>query len=617
MNVLRFRPLALALALGLVSCAGGQRRATDPEVEAAALSATRLFEGGHEQDALARLEAAMKKHPGSLQLGNLYRRYTRQLNMEERSISFFRNLASGSAVPDEAYFNLAFAYIDKIPRVGPMGAGFLSKRSIASFKSVLDREPDNWVANYGIGMNYLHWPEYFKKTEEVTTYFKRCLALQEKAKPRPYHLLTYLRLGDAYAKRGDVEEARQIWTAGLHRFPDHKDLLDRLAIEPAKLKDAIQQHYNPNSSIGAIDTDVSILWADAVPASAQPLKSAAPAAKAAKVKDDTQIGLFSWFVHNLPFLADAKQYARVDMSVLGVRPGDSLANQIAHHMIRGFAQIMEDRKPEEIERAALETDSFGRPFFHEGVGMALAASLDTADPDSFRGFADRVRALNANFRRLHLAGAGMWFGVQGTPPAVAQKTFESLDATGAAYAFEGYGFAQVLFHSRGDAAVLDKGQDLPLVSARTFYHGAGRALWILGNGSPSVLAGQVAQVPEAYRHDLYSGYAMGASFTLISDPGRIAAAWKQAAASGMALADVETGGVMGLVIREVGDPAYMQERRAFAQAHGVCFLAAAAQIGEAALRDVQSGGGDFHANWRERIHERLISSGDLTERTCP
>ncbi|HEY6911939.1 MAG TPA: DUF1702 family protein [Myxococcales bacterium] len=611
----RSRAAALLL-LASLGCAHAVRRSADPEVEKAVAEAARLYGGGRGPDALTLLEGAMARRPDSLELGNVYRRYTRQLNLEERSISFLRNLSTAPNAPDEAFFNLAFAYIDKIPRVGPMGAGFLSKRSIASFRAVLDREPDNWIATYGIGMNYLHWPEYFKKTEEVTTYFQRCLALQAKREQRPADILTYLRLGDAFAKKNQVDEARKVWTAGLEKFPGHKDLLERLALEPGKVTAAIQQHYNPNASIGAIDTDVSILWAETVPEHAQPLHTAAPATMAAKVKDDSRIGLFSWFVHNLPFLADSRQYARVDMSVLGVRPGDALANQIAHQMIRGFSQIMEDRKPEEIEQAAEGTDSFGRPFFHEGVGMAMAASLDTSDPDSFRSFAERVKVLDPNFRRLHVAGAGMWFGVQGTPPATAFRTFESLEAAGSAYAFEGYGFAQVLFHSHGDATQLELGGSLPPIAAASFYHGAGRALWILGNGGPQALSAHVSEVPEKFRHDLYSGYAMGVAFTMVSDPARIVSAWKDAIASGMTAADVESGGVMGLVIREIADPAYMRERRSFAQAHGVCFLDLASEIGKGALDDVTQGGGEFHSNWRARIRERLAAYGDLTERKC-
>src|SRR5207237_9640965 len=107
-----------------------------------------------------------------------------------------------------------------------------------------------------------------------------------------------------------------------------------------------------------------------------------------------------------------------------------------------------------------------------------------------------------NFRRLHIAGAGMWFGAQGTAPGTAFKTFESLEGAGSAYAFEGYGFAQVLFHSRGDATQLELGKTLPPVAAASFYPGAGRALWILGHGSAQTLNAHLADVPERLGPDL-------------------------------------------------------------------------------------------------------------------
>ena len=141
----------------LYSCAHLQRKPDVIEIAQAQIGR------GDVEGAFNTLEEAMRKDPSSLPIGNFYRAQIVAHDKEDRSIAFFKKLAETPQAPDEVYYNLAFAYIDKIPRVGPMGAGFLSKRSIAQFKSVYERRPEDWIANYGIGMNYLHWPDYFKK----------------------------------------------------------------------------------------------------------------------------------------------------------------------------------------------------------------------------------------------------------------------------------------------------------------------------------------------------------------------------------------------------------------------------------------------------------------------
>ena len=194
------------------------------------------------------------------------------LKRHEESISYFKEQTAKPNAVNEMFYNLAFAYIDKIPTVGPMGSGFLSKRAIAQFQLVLDREPDDWVATYGIGMNYLHWPDYFKKNDSASKFLEESLALQKQDQLKPYYILTYIRLGDAYAKTGEIDKAYQVWEEGLEHYSDHKDLVDRVQTSKDKIGQAMLDLYNPNNSIGEINTDISVLWEPEIPNDLVPLK---------------------------------------------------------------------------------------------------------------------------------------------------------------------------------------------------------------------------------------------------------------------------------------------------------------------------------------------------------
>jgi hypothetical protein len=616
------RYLTAAVLAGALTPGAAAHAAEATEVEALKARADALFEGGHDDSAFALLEEAVRNEPGSMELGNLYRGAIRKRAQEERAINFLKKIvADNPGVEDGAYYNLAFAYIDKIPRVGPMGAGFLSKRSIALFQEVIKRKPDDWIANYGVGMNYLHWPDYFKKNDSATGYLEKCLALQAGMPAKPYFILTYLRLGDAYARLGDAEHAIATWKAGLAQFPGHADLVARVETPADQVQAAVNAFYNPNQAIGEIDTDVSVLWATTVPASAVPLKR--PETKKAGIGgqlsagganlSDSDLGLFSWFLRNLPFLSDKKRYASVDMSALGVQRqgGDAkLANEIAHGMIEGFVSVMNDDTAERIAERTRQMDGFERPFYHEGLGMGMAAALDAEAAASFEGFAKEIARIDRNFNRLHLAGAGMWFGLESSRGLdTVIRAFDWLGPFGAAYAYEGYGFAQVLFHIKTNPLVLELGTKLPPLHAHSFYHGAGRAFWILGGDDPAALTSRIELVPAAYRGDAYSGFGMGIAFTRVDRPAALGD-FLAKAGDAVDVTEVATGAVMGYTIRDLGDAAYVEALTA----KGACWLPEVLGAGRATLKGIESAGGDLHANWRNKIREQIPNTAFFKSR---
>lgn len=577
------------------------------------------FQRGDSEAGLTLLEERMQQEQANLELGNFYRRHIVRLNQEDRAISFFKKLTQDGKSPPEAYYNFAFAYIDKIPRVGPMGAGFLSKRSIAQFKIVQDRAPDDWIANYGIGMNYLHWPDYFKKTEGALGYFEKCMQIQQGKPVKPQYLLTYLRMGDALVRGGDVARAYETWRAGEKLFAGHADLLERLNTPRERIEAAVRELYNPNNSIGAIDTDISILWLARVPQHVVPMHRELPRQagvggqlqSAAPALDASQVNLFSWFTRNLPYLSDRGALSKVDMSSLGVQRGshlESRVNAIAHGMISGFMAELEGESVDAVRARAAALDSFTRPFFHEGLGMGYAAAVSVDSGGELQRMSATLNDIDPNFQRLHLAGAGMWFGLENARATERiADSFKQLDPFAEAYAYEGYGFARTLFYYKSNPQVINAGTQLRSEAAANFYHGVGRALWILSGAEPQAGDQSLETVPPEYRRHAYSGFAMGMAFTQVDDVHAVFARVAPAA-------DEEhrrmllTGITMGLYIRRLGDPTYVDSLLQKASAGDRCRARELLSVGSAALKDAAVGSGDMHANWRAAIQARIESS---------
>ena len=623
-------------------------------------NAQQLSEAGKGAEALDALEAYLTGHPDDIIAGNLYRKLAVKANLYDRPIKFFVAVvkqltpcpkqppvcaenepdcgkkeaehcsptAAPPGPPAGIRYNLAFAYIDKIPVVGPMGAGFLSKRSIEQFKKALDEDGNDWIANYGVGMNYLHWPDYFEKNDTSISYFEKAIALQEARPVRPSDILAYVRLGDALAKAGNADNARDAWGRGVSRLGNHADLSERLGIDPKQLKQAVVDAYNPNNSIGTINTDISILWAEKMPEQVFSLRDPNGAATAIagiggqslpEGHEYSDARLFNWFRDNLPLLLNRENADKVDMSGIGATGGEG-AGVIAYNMIKGFmTQFRGDADPKVADELA-RAPNYDRPFFHEGVGMGLAAALDTSADGSLTPFATKIAAFDPRFDRLHYAGLGMWYGLAPTLNLVrVRNKLGELDLRGQFYAYEGMGFAVTLFKDSVEAGATELVQRLPYASASTFAHGAGRALWIKHGNKSDEVAKSISAFPEQFRPDLRAGFGMGVAFTRIDKPDaiieRIEPFRKESPA---ACLDYLTGAAMGLSIRQQTDADYVNDAM---KAGGTAIKAlspALLKAGLDALDEVQKIGVEMHRNWRTAIHDKVVDpkTGEIFTKTC-
>jgi len=603
----------------VASCTGVKKAMVDPLVEA-----QQLIDAGEVDKGLTYLEKAMDRDPGRLALSNLYRLTASKNKVFERSINYFKKAVGGKhADVDEMYYNLGFAYIDKIPSVGPMGAGFLSKRAIRQFQTVVDRDPDDWAATYGIGMNYLHWPDYFKKNDNAMVFLEKTAALQKTDDVKPYYILTYIRLGDAYAKNGKIDKAYSVWQEGLRYFSGHADLVTRVNTPKSQIAKAIRQLYNPNNSIGEINTDISVLWEKEVPASVVPLTKnplqqagiggQLKGSNASANKGD--IGLFSWFMRNLPFLSDKSRFQNVDMSSLGISASDSnhdLASIVAHGMILGFMSQFEEEAPAQARERADKLSAFHRPFFHEGLGMGYAATASLDDVSELQKLIETLKVIDPNYTRLHLAGAGMWFGLESGNTAKVKNVFKQLGEFGEAYAYEGYGFSQTLFYYKNNPELIKTGESLGEEAARNYYHGAGRALWILSGQDLASFNQKIALIPTRFIPHAYSGYGMGRAFTKIETPKDVFS-FLNDRDSDADFTQILTGVSMGLTIRNMGDAAYVNRMMADASPEDSCRVKRALHLGSGSLSEVAKVGGDLHDNWRQQIHDKIVKQGPVMQ----
>jgi len=266
--------LALVLLAGGSPYAHGQQGATG-EVERLKLRlithpedaeshyqlAALLDKEQKKEEALAHLEAAVKRAPQNLKYGNQYRLRCAAYQEYDRSVSFFERLVRETPRP-EVRLQLALAYVDHLVAPGPMGViaqASLSTKSIEELNKILEKDPTSWPALYGRGMNQLHWPKAFRRTAEAVADFKKLLQLQDAhpQTPRPHFALTYIALGDAYVRDGQIEQGVGVWRDGIKRFPENADLQRRLAIDDEyKLVRFIDKERSLKAKV---NTDLSVL----------------------------------------------------------------------------------------------------------------------------------------------------------------------------------------------------------------------------------------------------------------------------------------------------------------------------------------------------------------------
>ena len=214
-----------------------------------------LLSGNASASALNSLEQAVSAQPDNLKLGSDYRQAAIQEGQFNRSIEFFKKLVDLHPGSANAYLNLGFAYVDKIPVSGMFSQLKLGKDAIAAMSKSLDLKP-KWIGYYARAQVSLYFPKVFGKAKSALADLENALALQSKRAEEPYYVKTYVSLGDAEWKLENLDRAQAIWKEGLLKFPQDPALTSRLNTSGKDLERLIDDELDRNKRA---NTDLSPL----------------------------------------------------------------------------------------------------------------------------------------------------------------------------------------------------------------------------------------------------------------------------------------------------------------------------------------------------------------------
>jgi tetratricopeptide (TPR) repeat protein len=206
--------------------------------------------------ALIDLERRLEANADDLAAANEYRLAIIQAGEYDRAIAFFGWLVEAHPQSANAFLNFGYAYVDKIPAAGAITQVILANSALTRFSRAIELRP-SWIGFYTRGFSYLFWPKIFGRVALGLQDLERALKLQRAEAKRPFHVRTYVALGDGYWKADDPQHARETWEQGLKEFPGTTALEDRLRAEAPALSALIEKALDPAKRV---DTDLSELW---------------------------------------------------------------------------------------------------------------------------------------------------------------------------------------------------------------------------------------------------------------------------------------------------------------------------------------------------------------------
>jgi len=214
--------------------------------------------------ALSKLEAAVAAAPESLLAASEYRQAVIKAAAAaddktaayDREIAFFEKLVADHPRVANAWLNLGFAYVDKIPAAGSITQVILANNALTQFSKAIELEK-SWLALYTRGNSYLYWPKVFGRAPLGVADLEAAVALARRdPKPKRVYARSWIALGDGYWKTDRPEKARETWREGLRLFPGEKPLEARLAKDGDELTAYINDQLDPNKRV---DTDLKPL----------------------------------------------------------------------------------------------------------------------------------------------------------------------------------------------------------------------------------------------------------------------------------------------------------------------------------------------------------------------
>ena len=188
---------------------------------------------------LDQLERAVMTDPENLQIAAEYRQHAIASADFDRPIAVLGKLAKRANSGPNIHISLALAYVDKVPSSGDIRRLYLGRDAMNALTRSIAMRP-TVLAYYIRGVINLFYNSFiFHRTDKGVADLTRALAMANPDTPPALVLSVYTALGDGYVRLENLAKAREVWTAGLVRFPDQAGLRTRLTKQGVELENVV------------------------------------------------------------------------------------------------------------------------------------------------------------------------------------------------------------------------------------------------------------------------------------------------------------------------------------------------------------------------------------------
>jgi hypothetical protein len=198
--------------VSLLACAVARAAEPDPPIDA--------------------LERAVAADPENLKVAADYRQLAIAEKTFDRPIDFLEKLAKRRGSGPNIQISLAFAYVDKVPTSGDIRRLYLGRDAMSALTRAIALRP-SVLAYYVRGVINLFYNSFiFHRTDKGVTDLTTALGLTTGDTPPLLVSRVYVALGDGYVRLENLPKAREVWAAGVARFPADEAL--RLRLNPGR-----------------------------------------------------------------------------------------------------------------------------------------------------------------------------------------------------------------------------------------------------------------------------------------------------------------------------------------------------------------------------------------------
>ncbi len=128
----------------------------------------------------------------------------------------------------DAHNTLGEAYVQMLMNSSIAEIMVYGPKAEKEFDRALELDDHHWDARFNKAMSLANQPEFLGRRPEAIRHLEILIEQQKTQVPQPKHAAPYLILGNLYAQQGNKAKARAIWSEGLKRFPDSKELRQKL-----------------------------------------------------------------------------------------------------------------------------------------------------------------------------------------------------------------------------------------------------------------------------------------------------------------------------------------------------------------------------------------------------